>query len=148
MRVVLIILFLISGIQAVEAQACGVYRLEYKATLTSDSLELKSIQLPSTAYLHGIIDLASSGSMEEFTIESKSFNEVVISHLSCHVTASSQGLFNLYQESVTGFTLVIKGLNEQRKERYLIHSIAWSDITLEPSTDKVKMVLHLGELKL
>lgn len=36
------------------AQACGVYRIKYTGIITSDSLNILSIQLPTTEYLHGV----------------------------------------------------------------------------------------------
>lgn len=146
MRVVLMILFLVTGIQAASAQACGVYRLEYKATLTSDSLELKSIMVPTTAYLHGLEDFESNLAYVEYDLESESFSEMMGSHLSCYVLSSNRALFNLFTEARESIIIEIKVLNDKKEETIITRSIDWNDVILEPPSDKAKVVLNLGEL--
>ena len=68
------------------AQACGVYRIKYTGIITSDSLNILSIQLPTTEYLHKVEKENSKSSWIDIKLMDGKFDKEIQSHLTTPYT--------------------------------------------------------------
>lgn len=99
MRILLAILFFSFSLQMSFGQACGIYKLKYVGEITSDSLTLVEVKLPTTAFLHGLEEKNADNAFRKFEISINTFDILTFSHLSCHVTASPKQLIEMYHKN-------------------------------------------------
>ena len=117
------------------AQACGIYRIKYVGKISTESVKVEKVKLPTTYYLHLLKDKNSGNAFIEDIPED---NEIVLeisSHLTSNLYDKGQSLFDFYKKKreKTPIVFVVSKNNVQKE---ITTELFWEQITISAIDDK------------
>lgn len=122
------------SIQTVYSQACGIYRIKYVGQIKSNELEVTSIKLPTTMYLHGLEKRKSKRAFFEYSLENDSINIEMHSHLSCHIHGNPNLYLELYLSKHKSLSIILVGRKNDEEIEIPIE-LEWKNIKMTKIED-------------
>ncbi len=131
MRILSAVIVLCLATQISFGQACGKYFLKYVGTIKCDSIEVKSIKLPTIMFLHGLRKQKSDYAFIEINPNDNQIECCISSHLTS-VFTDEFFLLELYKRKRPSLPIIIT-LNNEEKE--ITKEISWENIKMRKIED-------------
>jgi hypothetical protein len=124
-QIVTLILFTLVA-QLSHGQACGIYRLRYIGSVTSQEKQIVGVCLPTTMFLHGSEKRSSKVSFIDTTLTNGMYSMEISSHLTTPYNDVTE-LLTFYKKHSRKFIMKVTYLESNILKEKLIE-IDWKDI--------------------
>jgi len=114
-------------------QACGKYRLKYIGEISADSIEVKSVKLPTTMFLQGLENWSSEMAFIEISPKENVIDFTTYSHLTS-VFTEKEYLLKLYKSKTPSIPIIIT-ISKDGKDEEVTKEISWNNIEMRAIED-------------
>lgn len=109
------------------SQACGLYIVKYIGELQVDSVEVKSIKLPSIQYLHGLLNMSDENAFIEINCNKNQIDFTLKSPLTSFLYDEPKRYLELYKSKRNTIPIIITMIFENEEKEMKIE-IEWTDV--------------------